>query len=160
MDKDFENISWGNILPEQAAKIAQAAGEEINRFRQRIKDGDNASKALKNALRKLVKISNAISVIETNEMDYCNCDNCFSIRERARDEGWQCRTCGYKGKPGALSCTCLDVGCNSAFPVSGCGHGSISCPVCEDGEGDVDLWEMIKKVREILTQEKEQKDDH
>lgn len=79
--------------------------------------------------------------------DTCACERCSkTITESGRQK---CDTCGYNGYFLALACGCYDSGCaGSGHNGAGCPHGSLTCPCCNEGE--VDPWEIIKKLREAF----------
>ena len=86
-------------------------------------------------------------------------------RVRTGDAYWpeepatiECDTCGYSGHAMTLSCCCYDehaVYCSPSSPGRGCPSGGLICPVCDDGEGDVDPWEIIREIRVPLTRIRE-----
>ena len=79
----------------------------------------------------------------------CNCDNCVNIQERAVKDKWLCTNCGFQGRPGTMSCACYDHICAGGDRTgAGCPHGFLTCPVCDDGECDIDSWEIIRDVRQ------------
>lgn len=82
-------------------------------------------------------------------LDECNC----SICEGRKKEVIECDTCGYKGtgfRP--LECCCYDTTCSANAPGSGCPHGSMVCPICE--QGDYDVIGILKSLRLFLRTKK------
>jgi hypothetical protein len=79
--------------------------------------------------------------------DVCHCIRCEETIEKA--QGWACETCGYTGKPVAISCQCYDTMCpGSGRNGAGCPHGALVCPVCDDGE--IDVFALLREIRKTL----------
>jgi len=67
-------------------------------------------------------------------LDECRCPECVEIIELAIAGDWHCEVCGYQGEPTTYECACYDHHCNPTARGSGCPHGAITCPLCDDGE--------------------------
>lgn len=86
-------------------------------------------------------------------LDTCTCDRCTESIKSAVVGKWVCETCGYAGRPLAVACQCYDMPCaGSGFNGSGCPHGCLTCPVCAEGEGDTNAWEIIKEMNAVLVE--------
>lgn len=86
------------------------------------------------------KISNPKAVPDT-----CECDGCLAHIEEFGEK--VCKTCGYKGRYVAIACACYDGWCSPDHPGSGCPHGALTCPVCQEGEADVDPWRCLGAIQ-------------
>lgn len=73
----------------------------------------------------------------------CHCGNCSRARReavertKADDPPFQCEYCGFEGVPAYVECACYDYSCagvNGGGRGSGCFHGCMTCPVCNEGE--------------------------
>lgn len=90
--------------------------------------------------------------------DLCSCAFCKIAIERGQQSlpdatPVVCRYCGYSGPMNALACACYDSHCRGAGANSngaGCPHGALVCPVCNDNEGEVDPWEIIREIRNAV----------
>ncbi len=80
-------------------------------------------------------------ILDKRSVEDCGCALC----ENRKAHPFSCSLCGYEGRPATMGCTCYDDFCQGGG--AGCFHGAIVCPVCDDGEGDVDPWDMIKRLR-------------
>lgn len=81
----------------------------------------------------------------------CKCRNCKKL-----DRVKICKFCGFEGEFAALKCECYDYSCGGRGNNSngaGCFHGDLTCPVCDNLEGDVNAWDIIKEIRTILKTE-------
>jgi hypothetical protein len=75
-------------------------------------------------------------------------------RSKHPTERVECKHCGYSGLYGMLDCECYDEArmyCRPDAPGPGCPNGGLTCPVCDDGEGN-DGWDAIKEIRKFLTE--------
>lgn len=95
---------------------------------------------LQNVRLILSKISNPKAVPDT-----CECDGCLAHIEEFGEK--VCETCGYKGRYVAIACACYDGWCRPDHPGSGCPHGALICPVCQEGEADVDPWRYLGAIQ-------------
>lgn len=83
--------------------------------------------------------------------DVCRCERCAATLAQAQADGWRCDLCGYSGTPLALGCACYDHQCSGGRSAgSGCPHGGIICPACDDGDGDFSGWDVIRELRAAL----------
>jgi hypothetical protein len=82
----------------------------------------------------------------------CGCPRC-----RARVDGadvYECRICRYRGRPASLNCACHDSLCPGGDMCgTGCSHGVFVCPVCDDCDGTVDAWLIVREIREKVREE-------
>lgn len=84
--------------------------------------------------------------------DVCHCHRCDATLAQAQADGWRCDLCGYSGAPLTLGCACYDHQCSGGRSAgSGCPHGGIACPACDDGDGDFSGWDVIRELRAALT---------
>lgn len=95
-------------------------------------------------------INNVKEVLNKNRTtDTCTCENCTKTIKEAGVK--ICEICGYVGLFAALNCGCYDFACSgSGSNGAGCPHGGLTCPCCEDNEGGVDPWDIIKEMRNLF----------
>ncbi len=78
----------------------------------------------------------------------CNCDRCEAAKQA---NPITCETCGYTGIGAAITCACYDCICPGGDQHgSGCFHGGIICPICDDGES-ISGFEIVKAIREVIS---------
>lgn len=82
--------------------------------------------------------------------DDCGCFDCTQIVSEHHESKPTCETCGYAGRPVALECACYDRSCSPHANGSGCAHGAVVCPVCDDGE---ELLTIVRDVRAALKEQ-------
>jgi hypothetical protein len=105
---------------------------------------------LQNVRLVLSKISSPDNVSDT-----CLCEGCRKNIEEAGE--MICETCGYKGKFVAIGCQCYDENamvCRPGATGPGCPHGSLTCPVCQEGDADVDPWRLLAAIQMAMRGEK------
>jgi len=94
---------------------------------------------------KLQSIQKLLS--EDNVGDTRNCSRCVE----AVPHNFSCALCGYTGKAVSLACACYGSFCaSSGSNGAGCPHGVPTCPFCDCGESDVDMFRVIRKIRKII----------
>lgn len=77
----------------------------------------------------------------------CRCSPCQSAATEAAPS-FLCETCGYAGRPIPLACDCYDYQCPGGQSAgAGCPHGALSCPFCDDGEGEISGWDIVRALR-------------
>ncbi len=80
----------------------------------------------------------------------CSCARCCEAKDRSAAEEKPCENCGYVGRFNAVECACYEMSCRGGDARgTGCSHGSLTCPVCEDGDGE-NGWDAFKRVRAAL----------
>jgi len=88
---------------------------------------------------------------EHGALDECECSDCIKLIEEAVSEGWRCEICGYDGEPFSFACACYDENAAYCFPRSpgtGCFHGQLGCPLCDEGERlDVVTRALVRALR-------------
>ena len=77
----------------------------------------------------------------------CCCKDCDKL---TKETDFECEVCGYKGTPDTFGCECYDYHCSPFGRGSGCPHGGLTCPSCEDGEGNMEPWEWIRRIRRLV----------
>lgn len=81
--------------------------------------------------------------------DTCECDRCLATITKFGPH--TCETCGYHGLLVAIACQCYDWSCGgSGMNGAGCPHGSLSCPICGEGENDLTAWQLMQELRTAL----------
>lgn len=109
------------------------------------------------------RLNRALNVLNRNRVDkssQCGCEACGKRVKKAVKAGYACHCCGYSGQPYAVECACYDRTCAGGDQRgAGCFHGGLCCPVCDEGEGDISPWDLIKEVREILDGKDEEEDE-
>lgn len=78
--------------------------------------------------------------------DECHCSRCLNVKRKP----FRCELCGYSGEPIVCACCCYDTHCaGGELAGSGCPHGSLQCPACDDNSS-IDGFEIIRDVRAAL----------
>lgn len=86
---------------------------------------------------------------KTRAEDICTCSNCL---DRIKKAGTKiCEICGYVGPYVTLNCDCSKPICSGSGKNGVCcAHGGLICPCCEDNEGGIDPWDIIKEMRNLF----------
>lgn len=84
--------------------------------------------------------------------DTCRCADCTAaVNQASCYDGFECKNCGYRGVPVALACCCYDHSCRGGEHAgAGCPHGALMCPVCLDGEDNIDGWALIREINQAI----------
>ena len=100
---------------------------------------------------RLNNIKNVLHHKRVSQSAMCECGACRQAIQEAVADGWECESCGYRGKPYAAECACYDNMCHGGKTRgAGCFHGCLCCPVCDEGEGEVSISEILIQIRRIV----------
>lgn len=77
--------------------------------------------------------------------DTCECDGCLGVIRETGEK--TCHRCGYHGRFAAIACVCDEICDPIQASSASCPHGALKCPVCEDGEADVDPWRYLRAIQ-------------
>lgn len=131
---------------EQANAEALKEGAEFNS--ELLQECSELRAELAEAKEKLKELREILTRKRTE--DTCQCDRCLqAIREHGP---LVCKTCGFRGEPVSIGCQCYDHFCSGGTSAgSGCPHGAITCPVCDDGNGDFEPFAVMRELNAALS---------